>query len=328
MLANPLSAPPDDAFRLPAAEFEPAYLALYRSGGLAERAEAAVRGLANCRNCPRACGIDRTSGRTGTCRIGRYARVASYGPHFGEEACLRGWAGSGTLFFASCNLRCVFCQNHTLSQRVTGEETEAARLAEIMLSLQAAGCHNLNLVTPEHVVPQILEALVIAVARGLRLPIVYNTSAYDGLDTLRLLDGVVDIYLPDFKIWDPRLAFKYLLARDYPGAARRAIQEMQRQVGPLRLDERGLAKRGVLLRHLVMPGQAADTRAILRFVAGEVSVDTYLNLMAQYQPAHRVSAELFPELNRALLPREYAAAYAAARQVGLYRFDERPTVWN
>ncbi len=328
MLANPLSAPPDDAFRLSAAEFVPAYLALYHSGELSERAKAAVRGLTNCRNCPRACGIDRTSGRTGTCRIGRFARVASYGPHFGEEACLTGWAGSGTLFFASCNLRCAFCQNHALSQRVTGEEADAARLAEIMLALQAAGCHNLNLVTPEHVVPQFLEALVIAVAGGLRLPIVYNTSAYDGPDTLRRLDGIVDIYLPDFKFWDPRLAFKYLLARDYPSAARRAIQEMQRQVGPLRLDEHGLAKRGVLLRHLVMPGLAADTRAILRFVAGEVSVDTYLNLMAQYHPAYRVSAELFPELNRPLQPREYAAACAAARHLGLHRVGGQPTPWN
>lgn len=328
MPASPSSAPPEDPFRLRASEFEPAYLALYRSGELQRRAEAAVRGLANCRNCPRACGIDRLNGRTGTCRIGRYARVASYGPHFGEEDCLRGWNGSGALFLSSCNLRCVFCQNHAISQQAAGEEAGPARLADIMLALQAAGCHNLNLVTPEHVVPQLLEALVIAAARGLRLPIVYNTSAYDGPENLRLLDGVVDIYMPDFKLWDPRLAFKYLLARDYPAAARRAILEMQRQVGSLHLDERGLAKRGLLLRHLVMPGQAANTRAILRFLASEVSLDTYVNLMDQYQPAYRVSSEHYPELNHALSPREYAAARAAARQAGLYRFDERHAPWN
>mgnify|MGYP000324321373 CR=1 FL=1 len=320
----PQPAHTEPRFRLRAADFEPAYLALHRSGELQRRAREAVQGLAACRACPRACGVDRLADKTAACKTGRYARVASAFPHFGEEDCLRGWNGSGTLFFAWCNLRCVFCQNHDISQQPAGVEARPEHLAEIMLALQSAGCHNLNLVTPEHVVPQILEALPLAVERGLRLPIVYNTSAYDSLDSLRLMDGVVDIYMPDFKVWDERRALKYLLARDYPDAARRAIVEMHRQVGVLKLDEHGLAKRGVLVRHLVMPGDAAGARDILRFLAESVSPDTYVNLMAQYHPAHRVSAGRFPEINRRITARELADAYAAARAVGLHRFDERP----
>jgi putative pyruvate formate lyase activating enzyme len=192
-----------------------------------------------------------------------------------------------------------------------------------MLELQVAGCHNINFVTPEHVVPQILEALVIAVEGGLRLPIVYNTSAYDSMESLRQMDGVVDIYMPDFKIWDSRMALKYLLARDYPEAARRAIKEMHRQVGALKLDEQGLARRGVLVRHLVMPGGIAGTAGIMGFLAREISPHTYLNLMAQYYPAGKVSAEKFPEINRSITQQEYADAVTAAQNAGLYRFDER-----
>jgi putative pyruvate formate lyase activating enzyme len=243
--------------------------------------------------------------------------VGGYGPHFGEEDCLRGTHGSGTLFFGSCSLRCVFCQNAAISQPGRGEETPPARLAAMMLELQAAGCHNLNLVTPEHVVPQILEALVIAAGRGLRLPLVYNTSAYDGPNTLRRLDGVVDIYLPDFKVWDPALALRYLRARNYPQAARQAIREMHRQVGDLALDGRGLARRGVLLRHLVLPGGAAGTPAVMRWLARAVSPHLWVNVMAQYDPAHQVSAGRWPELNRRLTPAEYAGALAAARAAGL-----------
>lgn len=304
--------------------FEPAYLALSRRGELVERAKTAVSELAACRVCPRNCKVDRLADKMAVCKNGRYARVASFAPHFGEENCLRGTRGSGTIFFAGCNLRCVFCQNYDISQGKAGAPVQPEQLADMMLTLQALGCHNINFVTPEHVVPQILEALPIAVANGLRLPLVYNTSAYDSLESLHLLDGVVDIYMPDFKIWDSDLAFRYLKAQDYPEAARQAIREMHRQVGALQVDEKGIARRGVLLRHLVMPGMVADTTAIMRFLAQEVSPETYVNLMAQYYPAHKVISQKYPEINRRLYGEEYRQAYQAARDAGLKRFDERP----
>ncbi len=313
-------------FLLPAGEFEPAYLALFRSGELLKRAECAIEGLAKCRVCPRDCGVDRLADRTAACKTGRYAVLSSAFAHFGEEDCLRGWRGSGTIFFSWCNLRCVFCQNFEISQIGQGEPLGPAELAALMLELQAEGCHNINLVTPEHVVPQILEALVLAAACGLRLPIVYNTSAYDSQESLRLLDGVVDIYMPDFKYWDAERSLRYLKARDYPEAARRAILEMHRQVGPLRFDETGLAKRGVLVRHLVMPDGAADTEAIMNFLAREVSPDTYVNVMAQYRPDGKVNAEKYAEINRRTLHREHAEAVEMARRAGLWRLDERRTI--
>lgn len=311
------------SFFISSQDFEPAYLRLQRSGELARRACAAIASLASCRVCPRDCRVDRLADKTAACKTGRYARVSSYFLHFGEEDCLRGRNGSGTIFFAWCNLRCQFCQNFDISHLGHGEETRPERLAEMMLELQGMGCHNINFVTPEHVVPQILEALVFAVEGGLRLPLVYNTSAYDSLESLRLMDGIVDIYMPDFKIWDSRMAFKYLLAKDYPQAARRAIKEMHRQVGDLKMDEHGLAKRGVLVRHLVMPGGIAGTHRIMKFLADEVSPHTYVNIMAQYHPAGKVSAERFPEINRGITREEYADAVAAAQKAGLYRFDER-----
>ncbi|MCS7310679.1 MAG: radical SAM protein [Armatimonadota bacterium] len=309
-------------YRLSSEAFEPAYLALHRTGELRRRAEQAVASLAECRVCPRDCAIDRLQNEVGICRTGRYARVSSYFPHHGEEDCLRGWNGSGTIFFSWCNLRCVFCQNSDLSHRGEGVEVSPERLAQMMLHLQSLGCHNINLVTPEHVVPQVLEALVIAVEGGLRLPIVYNTSAYDSMESLRLLDGVVDIYMPDFKMWDPEMAHRYLKARDYPEVARRVIQEMHRQVGVLKFDENGLAKRGVLVRHLVMPGDVAGTEHILRFLAEEVAPDTYVNIMAQYYPAGVVSKERYPEINRRITSQEYWRAVRLAEELGL-RIDER-----
>lgn len=305
-------------------EFEAAYLALYRRGELARRAEAALAQLRRCRVCPRVCDVDRLADEMAVCGNGRYARVASFAPHFGEENPLRGTRGSGTIFFAGCNLRCVFCQNYDISQGQAGTAVPPESLARMMLYLQDLGCHNINLVTPEHVVPQILEALVMAVADGLRLPLVYNTSAYDSLDSLRLLDGVVDIYMPDFKLWDADLAHRYLKARDYPEAARQAIKEMQRQVGDLQMDENGIAQRGVLLRHLVMPGLVGETAVIMQFLADEVSPNLYLNLMAQYYPAHKVGGQKYPEINRRLRTDEYQKAYQSAREAGLWRFDERP----
>ncbi|BAM01424.1 radical SAM protein [Caldilinea aerophila] len=287
------------------------------------RAQEAIAGLAHCRVCPRDCEVDRLADKTGVCRTGRYARVSSYFPHFGEEDCLRGWRGSGTIFFTWCNLRCVFCQNFDISQEGMGVETPPEQLAAMMLDLQAQGVHNINLVTPEHVVPQVLEALVIAVEEGLRLPIVYNTSAYDSMESLRLLDGIVDIYMPDFKFWSPHLAQRYVKAKDYPEVARRVILEMHRQVGDLVIDEDGLARRGLLLRHLVMPGFLEETKAILRFVAEEISRNTYVNLMDQYYPAGRVDAQHYPELNRRLTRSEYAEAVAYAQELGLTRLDRR-----
>jgi putative pyruvate formate lyase activating enzyme len=301
------------------ARFEPAYLELYRSGELQRRVDAALAQLEHCELCPRKCGVDRLANRTATCKTGRYATVSSYFSHHGEEDCLRGRRGSGTIFFSWCNLRCVFCQNFEISQLGEGKTTAPATIARMMLELQAAGCHNINWVTPEHVVPQVLEALLIAVEHGLRLPMVYNTSAYDSLDSLHLLDGIVDIYMPDFKLWSPDLALKYLKAKDYPEAARHAIKEMNRQVGALQIDANGLATHGVLLRHLVMPGLMAETRSILRFIAEEVSTDTLVNIMAQYYPSHKVNAEKYAEINRCITRSEYHEAVEFAQQVGLQR---------
>jgi putative pyruvate formate lyase activating enzyme len=306
-----------------AGSFEPAYIKSFESGELARKAEEAVASLEKCRVCPWNCEIDRLADKTKVCRTGRYARVGSHFPHFGEEDCLRGWNGSGTIFFSWCNLRCVFCQNFDLSQQGEGREVRPEELARMMLTLQAKGCHNINFVTPEHVVPQILEALPLAIRAGLRLPIVYNTSAYDSLESLRLMEGIVDIYMPDFKLWDPELAKRYVKARDYPQAARAAIKEMHRQVGPLVFDARGLAKRGVLVRHLVMPGATGGTREIMRFLATELSPNTYVNIMAQYRPAGKVNQDNYSEINRMVTPMEYQEAIRMAHEEGLHRLDER-----
>lgn len=306
-------------------EFEPAYLALHRTGELAQRAEAARAELAACRACPRDCGVNRLADdQSGVCRTGRHAIVASAFPHFGEEDCLRGWNGSGTIFFSLCNLRCVFCQNWDISQVRSGRPCSAREIAEIMLELQRLGCHNINFVTPEHVVPQVVEAVAEAVPRGLRVPIVYNTSAYDSLGSLRLLEGIVDIYMPDFKFWSPQTARRLGRALDYPEHARNAVKEMHRQVGPLRFGPDGLARRGVLVRHLVMPGLAQEGAEILRWLAREVSPDTYVNVMGQYRPEHRVpGSERFADIDRRPTPEEVEAVREAGRAAGLWRFDER-----
>ncbi|GIW20434.1 MAG: radical SAM protein [Chloroflexota bacterium] len=302
----------------------PPYVELAWSGELERRAADALRLLGPvCRVCPRACRVDRRADRVGLCGIGRRAIVASAFAHFGEEDCLRGWNGSGTIFFSGCNLRCVFCQNWDISHHVRGEALGPDALGQVMVELQAQGCHNINWVTPEHVVPQILEALPAAVGRGLRLPIVYNTSSYDSLDSLRLLDGIVSIYMPDFKLWSEAACRRYLRRADYAAVARTTIKEMHRQVGPLTVDERGLAVRGLLLRHLVMPGLLEETEAILRWIADELGPGTYVNLMAQYRPAARVDAtDEFPEIDRRISRDEWRRAVELALRLGL-SLDDR-----
>ncbi|MBI1749883.1 MAG: radical SAM protein [Acidobacteria bacterium] len=308
-------------------QFQPAYLRLYESGELARRVELALEKLRDCVLCPRECRVNRLDNKFAVCRTGRHAVVSSCFAHFGEEDCLRGpeasGRGSGTIFFGFCNLRCVFCQNYETSWLGEGFPAPPEKIAALMLELQARGCHNINFVTPEHVVPQILEALLLAVEGGLRLPLVYNTGAYDSLDSLALLDGVVDIYMPDFKFWEPEMARLYARAPDYPETARRAIREMHRQVGLLVFDEDGLALRGVLLRHLLMPGGVAGTQQIAEWLARELGPDTYVNLMTQYRPAGKVTAESFPIINRAITPAEFEHALATARAAGLRRFDQR-----
>jgi putative pyruvate formate lyase activating enzyme len=306
--------------------FESAYLALERTGELRARVQAARQHLEECSACPRNCRSHRAAGETGFCRTGRYARLASAGPHFGEEDCLRGTRGSGTVFFALCNLHCVFCQNWDISQRAKGRQVTAEEIAEVMLALQDRSCHNINFVTPEHVVPQVIEAVGVAVPNGLRIPIVYNTSAYDSVVSLRLLDGIVDIYMPDFKFWRSETSERLSHAADYPQRARDALCEMQRQVGPLRFDRDGVARRGVLVRHLVMPGQLEESREIFHFLADQISRDTCVNIMAQYRPDNEVRGmhgNGFDDINRRPTAEEISAAYQAARDVGLWRFDKR-----
>jgi len=268
-------------------------------------------------------------GETRVCNTGRLARVSSAFAHHGEEDCLRGGRGSGTIFFGYCNLRCVFCQNWDISQADAGRECTGEQIAALMLELQAAGCHNINFVTPEHVVPQVIEALALAVPAGLHLPIVYNTSAYDCLESLQLLDGLIDIYMPDFKFWEVDSAKRYCKAKDYPEHARHAILEMHRQVGDLTFDDEGVALRGLLIRHLVMPGLVSESAAIFRFLAEGISPDTFVNIMPQYRPEHEVGkparrgGRRYAAINRRPAIDEMKAAYRAATAAGLWRFDER-----
>jgi len=320
----PVELDGDGRFIQPRKFFVPTYVKAFEEGVLQQRAAQAVESLRSCRVCPRDCDVDRFNNKIGVCKSGRLARVASAFPHFGEEDCLRGWNGSGTIFFGWCNLRCVFCQNFETSQHGEGTEVTAAELARILLDLQDIGCHNINFVTPEHVVPQILEALGIAVERGLRLPLVYNTSAYDSLESIQWMDGIVDIYMPDFKLWDAEHCRKYLVASDYADAARAVIAAMHAQVGELKVDEDGLALRGLLVRHLVMPGLLDDTREIMRWIATTLSRDTYVNVMDQYYPAYKAETEpRFAEINRGISDNEFCHAIELARAAGLWRLDTR-----
>ena len=297
---------------------EPGYLELERNGELERRERALWALLERCRLCPRRCGIDRAAGEKGVCGCDNTFKVASYGPHFGEEAPLVGKRGSGTIFFSHCNLLCVFCQNWEINHRGDGEQTSHAELARMMLALQGMGCHNINLVTPTHLAPHLVRALRLAIAKGLRLPLLYNSSAYDSLELLRLLDGIIDIYLPDFKYQDAAAAARFSHgAPDYPGHAAAAIKEMHRQVGVLRQTD-GIAYSGLLIRHLVLPENAAGTDGFVHWVASELGPETHVNIMGQYAPQYR--AREYPPLSRRPTREEIAQATRWAREASLRNF--------
>ena len=301
-------------------DFEPAYVRLLSGSELSARVTSAYRHLEDCDLCARYCRVNRRRTTKGAvCRTGERAVVHSFGPHHGEEAPLRGSKGSGTIFFSWCNLRCVFCQNWEISQKGIGREVEPDELAAMMLALQRDGCHNINLVTPSHVVAQILAAVAIAARQGLRLPLVYNTGGYDSLEALALLDRVVDIYMPDMKYGDSETAHRSSHVRNYWEVNRAAVKEMHRQVGGLVVSDEGLARRGLLVRHLVLPGDLANTDRVLAFIATEISRDTYLNLMSQYHPCYR--AWDYPPLDRPVTREEFDHALAAAAKHGLHRLD-------
>jgi len=294
------------------------YTDLERSGELARREEALWGLYSPCRLCPRMCNVNRAEGVGGACTSASSFRVASFGPHHGEEAPLRGSRGSGTIFFSHCNLLCIFCINWEVAHRGHGRDTSPAELAAMMLDLQRRGCHNINLVTPSHLIPHIISALRLAIADGLHIPLLYNSSGYDPLEVIRLLDGVVDIYLPDFKFQDAEIAARFTQgAPDYPRHAAAAVKEMHRQVGGLRI-ENGLAQSGLLIRHLVMPENMGGTDRFVQWVASELGPDTHVNIMSQYRPMYR--ANEFPPLDRALTRAEFDQAMAWAREAGLHNF--------
>lgn len=302
-------------------ELEALYLKSFREKILAERIEKAWKFLEACSLCPRKCRVDRLKGERGFCRGGLLPEVSSYAPHFGEERPLVGRSGSGTIFFTHCNLGCLFCQNYEISHLGEGRAVSIDRLALMMVELQALGCLNINFVTPTHFVPQILKALPLAIERGLKIPLVYNTSGYDCIETLKLLEGIIDIYMPDFKFISPEVAQSLAQAPDYPEVAKAALREMHRQVGDLIIDERGRARRGLLVRHLVLPARLSGTAEVMRFLAEEISKDTYVNIMDQYRPWGEVKRGSV--LDRYINNEEYEEAVASALACGLYRLDER-----
>jgi putative pyruvate formate lyase activating enzyme len=303
---------------------EPSYLKLDEEGILGKRIEKALGILEECRLCPRNCGVNRMQGKTGFCETGRKARVAGYNAHFGEESPLVGSHGSGTIFISSCNLLCSFCQNYGISHEREGRDVGPEGMAYMMNQLHQMGCHNINIVTPSHVVPQLLEALPIAIENGLKIPLVYNSSGYDSVETLKLLDGIFDIYMPDFKFWDGALAERYCGAPDYREVAVGAVKEMHRQVGDLVLNDAGVALRGLIVRHLVMPNHVADTGKIVAFLAEQISPNTYVNVMDQYRPCGDAYGDSL--IGRRLDSEEFRTAMETARRVGLKRLDPRDRI--
>jgi putative pyruvate formate lyase activating enzyme len=306
----------------------PAYGELEEAGELAERVEQAYSIFKRCRLCPRQCGENRLKGKTGVCGAPAKPVIYSAHPHFGEEIPLVGQYGSGTIFFSNCNLRCVFCQNWPISHEGRGTEVQEEDLAGMMLALQKRGCHNINLVTPTHVMPNILKATRIALKGGLRIPLVYNTSGYERVEMVRLLDGIVDIYMPDFKYTNPIKAAKYSAgAYDYPKVAMEAISEMHRQVGELKVDGRGVAYRGLIIRHLVMPNRVAGTLKFVRWVSETLPKSTYVNIMSQYHVDYK--AYEYPEIARAITVQEFLEAVEWAVQSGLTNLDSKTVAtWN
>ncbi len=301
----------------------PRYLDVLDAGEAPKRIQAAEQALRDCRCCPHECGVNRIADEVGICRTGRQALVDGAHAHHGEESCLSGRLGSGTIFFGNCNLGCVFCQNWELSHHGRGDPSSPDTIAALALELQDRGCHNINFVSPGHVVPQVVLAILTAAERGLRLPIVYNSNAYDSLASLQMLDGLVDVYLPDFKFWESATAERLCGARDYPEHTRAALVEMQRQVGPLQTDALGIATRGLLVRHLVLPGLGDESRAILDFLAREVAPATCVNIMDQYRPCFKVGAEtersdcLYADIARRLEPEEFDRIYRYGQELGL-----------
>jgi putative pyruvate formate lyase activating enzyme len=301
------------------AQIYPGYLSLLKSGELEQRAISAQIHLSICDVCPLCCPVDRYSGNLGVCRTGALARISSFTPHHGEEDPIRGWRGSGTIFFNRCNLHCQFCQNHDISQSTYGNEVDPTGLARMMLRLQALGCHNINLVSPSHVIPQVLAAVLKAAEDGLNIPLVYNSGGYDSVAMLTLLDGVIDIYMPDMKYGDSQNAMKYSKIKDYVQINQQAVKEMHRQVGDLIVDCDGIAIRGLLIRHLILPNSLAGTETITKFIAREISTNTYFNLMDQYYPCF--NAHQYPELNRLISIEEYEHARQVSLATGLHRLD-------
>jgi putative pyruvate formate lyase activating enzyme len=297
----------------------PNYLRLYQKGELYKRIEALWKKLECCDICPHKCSINRLKDEKGICKIGEKAKVSIFGPHFGEESPLVGRNGSGTIFFTHCNLYCVFCQNYDISHLGEGYLVDEERIAEMMLSLQNMGCHNINFVTPTHVIPQIIKALPIAIENGLTIPLVYNSSGYDSVSTLELLEGIFDIYMPDFKYSDNKIASRYCSASDYSQTARQAIKTMHQQVDDLVLDEKGIAKRGLIIRHLVLPENLAGTDEVMKFIAEEISKNSYVNIMDQYRPCYRATD--FPPLDRRITQEEFHQAIKIALNLGIKRLD-------
>lgn len=301
--------------------YQPSYLKSAQTGKLEIMAQSIQGRMADCDLCPRNCGVNRLSGEIGHCGVGKNAWISSYGPHHGEENPLRGWGGSGTIFFSGCNLNCIYCQNADISQRISGREVSPEQLAEMMVELQAMGCHNINLVSPSHVVGQIVQAVVLAADQGLMIPIVYNSGGYDSLDTIKALEGMIDIYMPDMKYDSSQVSSKLSGVDDYPAVNRAAVREMHRQVGDLRMDQKGVAERGLLIRHLILPENLAGSAGILHFLAEQISNDTYLNLMDQYHPAYM--ANTCPKLMRKITSGELQEVVQIAKEVGLNRLDKR-----
>jgi putative pyruvate formate lyase activating enzyme len=298
--------------------FRPVYIETYKSGKLRKKIEAAYKILENCDLCPRNCKVNRLQGKLGVCKVGKEPVLSSASPHFGEEPPLVGRRGSGTIFLTGCNLLCLYCQNWEISHLMMGEQTTIEEFAGQMLYLQKIGCHNINFVTPTHQVPQILAALELAIPKGLKVPLVYNTGGYDSIQELKLMEGIIDIYMPDFKYWDTEVAKRYSSgAKDYPEVARAAIKEMHRQVGDLVINKEGIAERGLLIRHLVLPEGLAGTKEVMHFIATELSKDSYVNIMDQYRPCGK--AWDYPPLNRRITYQEYSEAIKIAKREGLHR---------